>query len=162
MDLEDLVRASEEIVHGTVVEVTSHWNHDHTMIVTDVHLQVHESILGDVGGEVRFVHPGGVVGALRVEIPGAGVFSQGQEAVLLLSRSARGDRQVTGLTQGRFDVETDQATRSRRVRSAVASEDRGGEGGTGSPAIRQAERLELFIERLSAIVEKIERGEEQR
>ena len=105
MDLEDLVRTSGEIVHGTVAETACRWTEDHTMIVTDVVIDVHRSIAGDAVGQIAFVHPGGVVGALRVAIPGAGAFKVGQEAVLFLSRDENGVRRVTGLIQGRFDVE---------------------------------------------------------
>jgi len=167
LDLTQLVEASDEIVHGTVTAVVSHWNEDHTQIVTDVHVEVHESLLGDAHDEVVFVHPGGVVGAVRVEVAGAGAFRRDQEAVLFLSRDRLGQRRITGLTQGRFDVQSD-TTRARKVVRTVT--ERGpadsGDGlsrpGSAGPPVSGVERLDTFLTRVRAIVVKVEREEEGR
>jgi len=168
LDLTQLVEASDEIVHGTVTAVVSHWNEDHTQIVTDVHVGVHEALLGESQDEVVFVHPGGVVGALRVEVAGAGAFRTDQEVVLFLSPDGQGQRRITGLTQGRFDVEVEATPAARKVVRTVTER---GPADSGDGLVRPAaarppegevERLEAFLIRVRVIVVKVEREEERR
>lgn len=140
MDLTTLTRTADAIVHGEVVGTASRWNADHTLIVTDVRFRVDEALKGSAGGEIVLAHPGGVVGALRVEIPGLSSFHRGQESVLFLSRGPDGARTVTALGQGRFDVSVDPDTGRRLVQvpSALTSAE------TSDP--RQP--LQAFLERI--------------
>jgi hypothetical protein len=117
MNLDDMAKASPDIVHGTVVATASHWNEDKTLIVTDVRIRVEDTLKGNAGGEITVTQPGGVVGALRVEIPGVTAFRQDQEAVLFLGPQKNGNYAVTGLMQGQFDVVTDAKTGQRTDRA---------------------------------------------
>jgi hypothetical protein len=105
--LRQLTADAPTIVHGTVVGNQSHWTDNHSLIVTDVRVQVMDVLKGKPASEVVFTLPGGTVGAIRVEADGAAPFRVGDEAVLFLDRSPRGVTHLVGLMQGRFDVVTD-------------------------------------------------------
>ena len=102
--LPEMVQASPSIVHGTVTATSSRWNADHTMIVTDVTVQVHDVLRGDDRRRVVFTQPGGSVGAVRVDVPGASAFQAGEEAVFFLAPGGEEGLYLYGLDRGRFAV----------------------------------------------------------
>ncbi len=107
LDLVDLAQQSRDVVHARVVSSTSRWNDDHSLIVTDVTLEVSDGLKGDAGGTLVITQLGGTVGDLKVTVPGASVFRNNDEAILFLATAGNGDLMVHGLSQGRFDVVTD-------------------------------------------------------
>lgn len=122
LDARELVAKSPTIVHGTVVSTTGRWNADRSLIVTETRLRVHATLKGVAGGEIAVLQPGGTVGKLNVEVPGAVPFRVGEEAVLFLVESANGDRFVQGLSQGRFEVVEDRFSGQKVVRGALLRE----------------------------------------
>ena len=138
MDLRQRVATSPDIVHATVVSSSSHWNAAHTLVVTETRLRVHAALKGRVSGEVTVLTPGGRVGKLLVEVPGAVPFAPGQEAILFLVPDTRGNRYVDGLDRGRFEVTKDPQTGAKAVQRLGAElQALGGAGankaaGTGS------------------------------
>ena len=116
MNLEEMAAASPSIVHGTVTSIESQWNEDRSLIVTDVRIRVLGTVKGDAFAEVVVRQPGGVVGKLKVEVPGMSVYRPGDEVVLFLAPASTGKLHVNGLTQGRFDVVKDPRTGKRTVR----------------------------------------------
>ena len=151
MDLNEMVELSEEIVHGSVVSTRSRWNDEHTLIVTEVRVLVLETLKGSEAREIQLTHPGGVVGALRVEIPGVTPFVQGQEAVLFVSRGADGNRYVTGFEQGRFDIQVDPGAARKSVRTHFLDP---GELPLREDSLREdpAEDLAVFLDRIRLLV----------
>jgi len=107
-DGRQMVAQAAAIVHATAVSSTSRWNSDHSLIVTETRFQVHETFKGDRAGTATVMVPGGSVGKLLVEVPGAVPFAAGDEAVLFLVRDTRGQLWVAG--RGRLDVTTDATT----------------------------------------------------
>jgi hypothetical protein len=116
MSLHDMVTVSSAIVHGTVIAQSSRWNDDRSLVVTDVRIRVTDALKGAPGDEILVTQPGGVVGKLRVDVPGAAVFQPGQETVLFLKPTTEGRTIVTGLFLGRFDVTEDPRTGAKTVR----------------------------------------------
>lgn len=115
LSLSEMAAASPTIVHGTVVGVSSRWNADRSLIVTDVRVRVESALKGAPPAEVTLVQPGGEVGKLRVDVPGAAAFRPGEEAVLFLIPDRAGALHVTGLSQGRFEVTRDPRTGGKLV-----------------------------------------------
>jgi hypothetical protein len=115
LDLAELTRASDRIVYGTVLGSSSRWNEDRTLIVTDVRIRVVEDLKGRAPREITVTQPGGTVGKLMVEVPGAAAYRPGEEVVLFLAPERDGRTYVNGLDRGRYPVETDAATGEKRV-----------------------------------------------
>lgn len=116
MNLEEMAAQSPSIVHGTVVSTESKWNEERSLILTDVRIRVLDTVKGETATEVVVQQPGGVVGNIKVDVPGMSIFRPGDEVVLFLAPGGRGNLHVNGLTQGRFDVIKDPTTGERTVR----------------------------------------------
>lgn len=135
MNLEELAASSPAIVHGQVISVRSRWNDDRSMIITEARIRVLGSIKGEPGSEVMVIQPGGILGKLKVEIPGVGLMLPDDEVVLFLAPGGGGNLYVNGLTQGRFDVVLDPRTGIKTVRGLTSSQIqtlRHGEPGPGA------------------------------
>ena len=158
LSLGEMTRLSETIVHGTVLSTRSRWNEDHSMIVTDVHVQVAETVKGGDVTEIVVTQLGGRVGPLRTEVPGAAAFQRGEEVVLFLVQDSIGRTQVTGLSQGRFEVREDPQTGTRLVRGlgldlpATAAVD-GGDEAT-APATPTTLPLHRFLDEVRSLVDR--------
>jgi hypothetical protein len=116
MDLRELVSTSPSIVYGSVISTQSRWNEDRTLIVTEVRVRVLDALKGEPAGEIIVRHPGGQVGKLLVEVPGASAFRPGEEAVLFLAPGPSGVLWVNGMNQGRYDVTENPRTGEKTVR----------------------------------------------
>ena len=69
--LDGLVAGNRAIVVGEVVDASSYWNEDHTFILTDVRVAVHEALKGDVADrEITVTLMGGRVGEITTLIVG--------------------------------------------------------------------------------------------
>ena len=161
VEMRQLVEQSSSIVHGTVASTRSHWNDDHTLIVTDVHVRVTAALKGQPGNEIVVTQPGGVVGKLQVEIPGASPFRTGEETILFVAPGSGGRLYVTGLSQGRLEIVMDTQTGHKVVRG-ISTEGRGtllraGHRPTLSAAAGSAVELGGFLNDLRALVHDVER-----
>ncbi|MEN9797941.1 MAG: hypothetical protein RL653_1637 [Pseudomonadota bacterium] len=104
MDVPSLARASDAVVRCKVVSSSSRWSRDGRRILTEVRLEVVETIAGEAGRELQVVQPGGVVGDIGQKVDGLAAFEPGEEAVLFLER--RGAvHGVVGMAQGKWRVE---------------------------------------------------------
>lgn len=161
LDLREMAATSTSIVHGTVLGCTSRWNADRTLIVTEVRVRVIGAVKGSDAGEITLIQPGGTVGKLKMEVPGASAFAVGQETVLFLARDPRGDLHVTALNRGRFDVTTDEKTGQKSVAGPstdqLASQSK--PEGRSVQSVPQEGRLALegFLGALRELVQDIER-----
>jgi hypothetical protein len=104
-DLDTLTRQSDVIVRGKVTRLASRWTADHRRIVTDVDIEVSESLKGAPATVVRVTQPGGEVGDIGQRVSGLAVFSPGEEVVVFLQRRPGEGYAVEGLAQGKFRVE---------------------------------------------------------
>lgn len=104
-DLPELARTSDAVVRGKVVETQSRWTADRSRIVTDVTIEVAETLKGAPGRTVTIVQPGGRVGDIGQKVAGLASFEKGEEVVVFLEK--RGDERfvVNGLAQGKYRVE---------------------------------------------------------
>jgi hypothetical protein len=113
-DVAGLVGGSSDIVVGRVNTVHSRWDEYHQHIVTDVTVEVSESLMGE-RRRLTLTQLGGEVDGIRVTIPASPVFRPGEEALLFVWRDSRQQAQVNGLGQGKFDISRDPVTHERLV-----------------------------------------------
>jgi hypothetical protein len=156
LSLTEMAHLSDEIIFGVVSATESRWTEDRISIVTDVHIRVVEAVKGAPSGEIVVTEPGGVVGALRVEVAGVGSLRPGQEAILFLSRDVRDARHVTGLGQGRLDVRPDPVSGLKRVRFPRSSSEPSS-GGLRSEPAAEWRPLEEFLTEVRSVVQDGER-----
>ena len=82
-------------------------------------VSVSQSFLGVGPGALTLTQYGGVVGDVRVSVPGCPVFHTGEEALLFVWRDTQGRAQVNGLAQGKFDITRDPSTGEMLVQRRV-------------------------------------------
>ena len=111
-DTNGLVRGSSDIVVGRVATVWAHWDDSHQHIVTDVVIDVSESLKG-ANQRLVLTQLGGEVDGYRLTVPGCPTFKPGEEALLFVWRDARGKAQLNGLGQGKFEIRSDARTQER-------------------------------------------------
>ncbi len=119
LTLGQMVKMSPRIVVGTVTDVSSAWNENHTQVFTTVTVDVSESLKGSASGAITFQQVGGVVGDIRVSVPGFPVFRKGSELLLFLNNDPSGHIPTVGLGQGKFDVFVDDRTGEKMVANDV-------------------------------------------
>jgi len=119
LDTQALVTASNDIVIGEVESIQPHWNAGHTKIVTDVTVRVTQTLKGRGADRLTLTQLGGEVDGVRYTIPGCPSFARGEEALLFVWRDTRGQAQVNGLAQGKFDIVRDPASGTATVQRSV-------------------------------------------
>ena len=107
LSTDQLVAASELIVHGTVVEVWTERD-DRGGIWTRAQVDVDEVYKGDTSLTAVVVDQrGGTYGGLLDQVDGAPRFSVGEETVLFLETLRNGHTVSVGMLQGKFNVTMD-------------------------------------------------------
>jgi hypothetical protein len=101
---------SSAVVRGTVADVRSFWNEDHTKIFTATVITVEESYKGRPGATVEVLQLGGTVDNVQVTAHGALKWAPGEEVLLFLEPFSAGRFQISGFSQGKFQVERDPET----------------------------------------------------
>jgi hypothetical protein len=104
-DVPVLAQEADTVVRGTVRRVQSRWSGDRRRIVTDVEVQVAETLKGAPGGTVLVTQPGGRVGDVGQRVDGLAAFTPGEEVVLFLDRHGPTAFRVRGMAQGKFRVQ---------------------------------------------------------
>ncbi len=101
--LEDLVERADEVIRGTVVDVSCEVRDGRiiTLVVVDAEVLYRSGQTG----EVELVVPGGRVGDLVTWVPGAESYARGEEVVVLASRRSDGRYMSMGLSMTKFTVE---------------------------------------------------------
>lgn len=162
LDTPALARASHQIVIGHVAATRAHWNDTHTRIVTDVDVDVSESLKGAPATRVTLTQLGGEVDGVKVTVDGCAAFRPGEDAVLFVWRDARGRAQLTGMAQGKFEIERDARTGARTVqRRTPGFAVRDLRGLHAAPAGRAAKALPLddFVREIrTALADPASRG----
>ena len=103
MDQGELVRASQAVVVGEVIQVRAFWNDDATAIVTEAQVRVDETLVGEAPPFVTVRTFGGTVGRLRIEALGFPTFHTGERLVLYLEE-LDGPARVVGYQQGEYRI----------------------------------------------------------
>jgi hypothetical protein len=112
---EQLGQQSTLVVRGLVVSVDSHWNDKHTKVFTTTRVAVDETYKGVSIPTVDIVQLGGVVGTVKVTVAGALQWKAGEEVLLFLEPYRQGTYQVSGFSQGKFNIEHDPRTGARFI-----------------------------------------------
>jgi hypothetical protein len=100
----EMVNASQLIVHGRIVEVRSQAINGRRSIESVITVAVIDTFKGSTGREVTFRMPNGEIGRYRHVVVGAPEFAPGQEVVLFLAGRAPALPLPFGLSQGVFRV----------------------------------------------------------
>ena len=119
LDTHALAQQSHQIVIGRVAATRAHWNESHTRIVTDVDVDVSEALKGSPATRVTLTQLGGEVDGVRVSVAGCAAFKPGEEALFFVWHDAKGRSQLTGLAQGKFEIERDAKTGAAYVQRAA-------------------------------------------
>ncbi|HLL04374.1 MAG TPA: hypothetical protein VK539_27560 [Myxococcaceae bacterium] len=104
LDVPELSQNSDTVVHGTVRRVESRWSGDRRRILTDVEIQVTESLKGQPGSTVLVIQPGGKMGDIGQMVHGTASFVPGEEVVVFLERKGASAFQLSGMSQGKYQV----------------------------------------------------------
>lgn len=107
MDLAELCRAADSVIHGQVVSAESAW--EGGTIVTRSRVTVWRSLKGASRGQVVVRTLGGVVGGIGQRASGEAALPPGQEVLLFLEAAGPEFRPV-GMARGAFRVGPDAAT----------------------------------------------------
>ncbi|MEO5989852.1 MAG: hypothetical protein ABIU54_06895 [Candidatus Eisenbacteria bacterium] len=119
MDTRTMAQTSSEIVIGKVTGTQAHWNDARTKIVTDVRVEVSESLKGGGSTLLTLTQLGGEVDGARYNVPGCPAFRAGEEVLLFVWRDTQGRAQVNGLAQGKFEIQRDALTGEATVQRAL-------------------------------------------
>lgn len=103
----EMAERADLVVLGKVARVHSFWNENHTKIFTRTTIAVDETYKGTASPTVDILQLGGTVDYVRVTVDGALSWTEGEEVLLFLEPYVPGARQVSGFSQGKFDIERD-------------------------------------------------------
>ncbi|MCP3105430.1 hypothetical protein LZ198_41875 [Myxococcus sp. K15C18031901] len=104
VELAQLSKDADAVVHGVVRRTQSRWSGDGLRIVTDVEIEVSESLKGQPGGTVVVTQAGGQVGDIGQVVHGLASFSQGEEVVVFLRKRGKAFG-LAGQAQGKYQVQ---------------------------------------------------------
>ena len=106
MSVEDLTRASSDVVEGRALHSWTSWNAQHTLIYTYTTFQVSRTLKGRSADVVTVKQPGGTADGYTQKVAGVRQFQEGEDALLFLrpSAAADGTQVVVGLLQGNFRI----------------------------------------------------------
>ena len=100
----EMVRGSQLVIHGRVLDVRSQQTGDRRSIETIVTVAVSDALKGSPGETVSFRLPGGEVGRYRRVIVGVPRFATGDDVIVFLRGAAPALPTVFGLSQGLYRV----------------------------------------------------------
>ena len=116
--VEDLAKRADTVVHGKVAALEC-TRDPAGRIFTRVELDVAEVWKGKPAGRFSLVLAGGVLGARKVGVVGGPGYRLGEEVVVFTARNANGEPVTLDLAQGKFTVETAQASGAKHVANGV-------------------------------------------
>ncbi len=117
--IEDLAEASTCAVEGVVLDHATHLDRAAGVVWTRHRVRVDASLLGEPAKEIVVRVRGGKVGTLVQETIGAARMGDGERVVAFLGPESDGAREVVGMAQGVFRVETDTKTGVATCRNDV-------------------------------------------
>ena len=107
MELQELGKTSDSIVHGHVESVQARF--ENKMVYTYTLVAVDDPLKGDRRQTVLLKHPGGTIGAMTMFFAGMPQFKAGDQVIVFLKNRQDGTFDVIGLNQGKYDVVNDVA-----------------------------------------------------
>ena len=157
-EFREVVRGSDIIAYGRVIETTVEWSADRKHVDTLVTFQVGTYLKGGPGETLVFKVPGGTIGRFRNVLVGAPQFSRGEEAVLFLNSRGREYPSVFGLNQGVYRVTLDDTTRRRMVSPPLLARGDLPEKVVRGAASRRSLPLESFGAQVLTVLGETARG----
>lgn len=148
---EELVKTSDEVIHGVVTDTESYYWQDSKLIVTDVTVEVASAAKGGFAKSDSFTITvaGGEMDGMRLVATGLPTFREGEEVVLFLRHQKSNGTVVTAGERGKYLVQTDGATGKKYVRGASTEGTLGlGEVSKATPAEQKDENgvtLDAFL-----------------
>jgi hypothetical protein len=109
--LPELAAGAELIFIGRCEAVSSHWNANHSLILTANRFRVLRVLKGSPGAMITLDELGGTVGNVATDAPGVPRYRAGEEVLLFVHRTELGRWETHGAVQGRFQVRRDQEGR---------------------------------------------------
>ncbi|MEA2605034.1 MAG: hypothetical protein QOF89_6026 [Acidobacteriota bacterium] len=152
----ELVAQSDAVVQGRVLKVSSFWDQEGRVIMTEAVVQIEEKIRGNAPSVVVVRTFGGTVGGYTVEAHGFPKFAVNDHLVLYL-QNANDTAEVTGYQQGQYRIVRDKSG----VEIAVSAVDGGATllSRDGRPvASPKAMRLDVLKTMIRADVERPSSG----
>jgi len=113
--VEQLGAVSAKVVRGRVAATHSYWNADRTKIFTETVIETDETYKGARAASVRILQLGGTVDGVRVTVHGALGWTPGEEVLVFLEPYRDESFVVAGLSQGKFNIVRDPATKEAFV-----------------------------------------------
>lgn len=106
MSIEDMTRASSNVVQVRVLDSRSAWNPQHTLIYTYSRVQIVHTLKGQPAQTLTVKQLGGSADGYTQKVAGVRQFQPGEDALLFLRPSVAGDgtMAVVGLMQGNFRI----------------------------------------------------------
>ena len=106
MSVEELTRASADVVEATALRTWSTWNAQHTLLYTFTEFAVTSRLKGSAPDKVVVKQMGGHADGIIQRVAGVRYFQAGEETLLFLRPSAArdGSEVIVGLVQGNFRV----------------------------------------------------------
>ena len=112
----ELVNNSSDVIRGKVTSVHSKWDEAHTIIFTEVTVDVSEIVLGSIeqGKGVTIYVPGGIVNDTGLSVEHAAQFEKGEDVIVFLT-PLKGLYGVTSWEMGKFTVQGGNVRENNRV-----------------------------------------------
>jgi len=158
IDLDGLVGRADGILVGNVEKVASHWSEDKRYIVTDVTVEVTQSVHGVADKHLVIRRLGGSVDGVGMRVSGSPMFSPGEQ-VLLFTEKRGNHRWIVGMSQGVYRITRDASGRrfvNRRLNGLTFAKKSERRGVKLMAATRSSdnngESLDTFIERIRETV----------
>ncbi len=108
MNIEDLIKKSDLIIHGIVEKIESGKDEQSGLLVTYITITVLENFYGDTKGKYTFKQYGGKADGIVYSTAGSPRFTVNEEVILMLyPQSTKGMQSPVGMEQGKFSVITD-------------------------------------------------------
>jgi hypothetical protein len=118
MDHRQLLAESDAVVVGRVLSVDSFWNAEHTMIVTEVSVEIQENVVGRaLDSVVKIRTYGGQVESYRIEAHGFPTFNVEDHVLVFLGRDDNDPEafKVVGYRLGQYNLVSDGSGRTTAV-----------------------------------------------
>ena len=144
LDLQQLARSSELIVHGRVLRHWSDWDRAHQFIWTHYLLQVTEPLKGRLSAAITVSEPGGAVAGTRMRVPSLPEYADGEEVVVFLERTPLGYWRCRGWGQGKYTVVAREGVKCIRTNlRGLAFADRPGASASGLSPLERLGGMEF-------------------
>lgn len=108
LDLEQLAKKADVVVHGQVLDQRTAWNASHSRIYTVTRVSVTDPLKGPhkAGAVIQIRQLGGTVDDITQSIVGNARLTAGEEVVLFLNHNPKkGLHYVLGMAQGKYAVQ---------------------------------------------------------